>query len=90
MPRPLPLKLAFVAAILLVVTHAAASSHAHDGDHADEACLVCVASADFAPAALVPEPVRSLAPAQREAEGRIAAPYHARPAAYSARAPPSS
>lgn len=92
MPRPRSLKLAFAASILLVVAHAAASSHAHDGEHehADEVCLVCVASADLAPAALVPDQTSGLTLEQAESEGQTAAPFLARHAAYSARAPPSS
>ena len=90
MPRSLSLKVAFAASILLVVAHAAASSHAHEAEHADEVCLVCVASADFAPTAFAPGQASKLAPAERRSAGQTVAPFAAHHAAYAARAPPSS
>ena len=90
MPPPVSLKLAFAAAILLVVAQAAASGHAHEGTLADGPCSVCIASADLAPAALAPQPASGRGYAQRESEGPAVAPFPARHTAYAARAPPTS
>ncbi|MCY3813239.1 MAG: hypothetical protein OXH15_15710 [Gammaproteobacteria bacterium] len=90
LPRPLSLKVAFAACVLLVVAHAAASGHAHEGDHADEVCLVCVASAELAPDTSVPVHASGLATAGGESDGQAAASFPVHLGDYWARAPPSS
>ena len=84
---PLP-KLAFAALALLVVSHAAADSHAHEGELAEESCGVCVASADLAPTVVAPEQASRFAPEGHKSDKPAVALLPARHAVYSARAPP--
>ena len=89
MSRPPYPKLAF-AAVVMLVGHAMADSHAHEGEVAEESCWVCVASADLAPPVVVPHQASGLVPAGCESDKRAVAQLPARHAAYSARAPPFS
>ncbi len=84
---PLP-KLALAALALLVVAHAVADSHAHEGELAEESCSVCVAGADLAPTVVAPAHALRLAPEGRKSDKPAVALLPARDAAYSARAPP--
>ena len=90
MARSLSRKLGFAAAVLLVVAHAVADGHAHEGEPAEESCWICVAGADLAPTVATPEQGSRPEPAGRKSDKRAVAALPARYAAFSARAPPGS
>lgn len=81
-------KLAFAAVVWLVVAHAVADSHAHEGEVAEASCWVCVAGVDLAPAIAMPEQTSRLAHAGCRSDNPVVALLPAWDAVYSARAPP--
>lgn len=83
-----PPKLAFAAVVSLIVTHAVADGHVHEGELAEGSCWVCVAAADLAPTVVAPEQALRIAPEGRKSNKPAVALLPARHAAYSARAPP--
>ena len=83
-------KLGLATAVLLVVAHTAADTHAHEGEVAEESCWVCVAAADLAPVVVAPEHDSRLLPTAQVSDRAGVALLPAPLTAYLARAPPFS